>query len=67
MRIKVNLSNFATTLSNVFSKMKYIVNMRKLSNTYKRHRTLTHFGNHKLRPNDEPCNIQTKTQFIRRI
>ena len=51
MRIKANLSNFATTLSNVFSKMKYnyltfIVIMWKLSNTYKQHWILTHFDDH---------------------
>ena len=45
MRIMANLSNFATSLSNVLNKFKiylnFFVNMWKLSNAYTRHRIVS--------------------------
>ena len=37
MRIKANLSKFATTLSNVFSKMKYICILLSICGNYQTH------------------------------
>ena len=50
MHIKANLSNFATSLLNVYIEqnqiyLNFIVNLWKLSNACTQHRILTHFGN----------------------